>query len=76
MPRIRCHYMDCVFNENGYCDASAIEVDPDTGCLTYSQVRGDIRDGVWVDDEDDFDEGWDDAGYDEIDDESWLDEEF
>ena len=38
MPRIRCHYDDCVFLEEKYCGAAAVELDPDTGCLTYSQV--------------------------------------
>ncbi|HEX2979377.1 MAG TPA: hypothetical protein VHO48_03830 [Anaerolineaceae bacterium] len=36
MPRIRCHYLDCVFLDEGYCSAAAIEVDPDSGCMTYS----------------------------------------
>ena len=74
MPRIRCHYMDCVFNDNGYCDASAVEFDPETGCMTFSEVKGDIEDGVWVDDE--GEDGWDEAGFDEMEDESWLNEEF
>jgi hypothetical protein len=38
MPRIRCHYEDCVFLEEKYCGAAAVEIDPDSGCLTYSQV--------------------------------------
>ena len=38
MPRIRCHYEDCVFLEDKYCGAAAVEIDPDAGCLTYSQV--------------------------------------
>jgi len=38
MPRIRCHYEDCVFLEDKYCGAAAVEIDPDSGCLTYSQV--------------------------------------
>ncbi len=38
MPRIRCRYEDCVFLEEGYCGAAAIELEPDTGCLTYSRV--------------------------------------
>ncbi len=25
MPRIRCHYLDCVFLDEGYCGAAAIE---------------------------------------------------
>jgi len=29
MPRIRCHYVDCVFLEGGYCGATAVEIDPD-----------------------------------------------
>jgi len=36
MPRIRCHYTDCVFVDDGYCGAAAVELDPDTGCATYS----------------------------------------
>ena len=40
MPRIRCHYNDCVFNDDGYCSAAAVEFDPDTGCATYSPTDG------------------------------------
>ena len=35
MPRIRCAYEDCVFLDDGYCTAAAVEIDPDRGCLTY-----------------------------------------
>lgn len=38
MPRIRCHYEDCIFLEDGYCGAAAVELEPDTGCLTYTRV--------------------------------------
>ena len=30
MPRIKCHYIDCVFVDEGYCSAAAVELDPDT----------------------------------------------
>jgi len=36
MPRIRCHYSDCVFLDDNYCSAAQVEIDPDTGCATYS----------------------------------------
>ena len=36
MPRIKCHYIDCVFVDEGYCSAALVEIDPDTGCDTYS----------------------------------------
>ena len=39
MPRIRCHYTDCVFVDDGYCGAAAVELDPDTGCATYAPMR-------------------------------------
>jgi hypothetical protein len=39
MPRIRCHYTDCVFVDEGYCSAAAVELDPDTGCATYSPTE-------------------------------------
>jgi hypothetical protein len=38
LPRIRCHYIDCVFLEGGYCGASTVEIDPDSGCMTYTDV--------------------------------------
>jgi hypothetical protein len=38
MPRIRCHYIDCVFLDDGYCGAAAIELDPDVGCMTFSRA--------------------------------------
>jgi len=38
LPRIRCHYIDCVFLEGGYCGASTVEIDPDEGCMTYTHV--------------------------------------
>ncbi len=36
MPRIRCHYTDCVFLDDSYCSAAAVEIDPETGCATFS----------------------------------------
>ena len=35
MPKIRCHYLDCLFLDERYCSAAAIEINPDAGCLTY-----------------------------------------
>lgn len=60
MPRIRCRYEDCVFLEDGYCGAAAIELEPDTGCLTYARVD---------DAEAKDDEEWEDEDADELDDE-------
>ncbi len=70
MPRIRCHYLDCVFVDDGYCSAAAVEIDPDTGCATYSPLEGE-NDDEWVDDE--LDE-WEDDAEDE-DEDLWLDDE-
>jgi len=70
MPRIYCHYMDCLFLDGKYCSAAAIEIDPDTGCRTY-QPRDDIDIDDWDEDED-IDE-WDDI--EEEDEELWVDEE-
>ncbi|MCS7251330.1 MAG: hypothetical protein RMK32_07205 [Anaerolineae bacterium] len=39
MPRIRCHYVDCVYLEAGMCTADEIELDPEMGCLTYVQAE-------------------------------------
>ena len=72
MPRIRCHYVDCVFLDDGYCGAAAIEIDPDMGCMTYS--RADDQEEVdddWSDEEEELDE-WDEGDAEEEDDDLWL----
>ncbi|MBI3152380.1 MAG: hypothetical protein HYZ21_09620 [Chloroflexi bacterium] len=72
MPRIKCHYADCVFVDEGYCSAAAVELDPDTGCATYSPTdEAAVVDDEWEDDEE---AEWEDEESDEDDDE-WLEEE-
>ncbi len=56
MPRIRCRYVDCVFLEDGYCGAAAVEIDPDEGCLTYSRIEDVPTQETW--DEEEMDEIW------------------
>ncbi|MBI3360340.1 MAG: hypothetical protein HY023_04445 [Chloroflexi bacterium] len=81
MPRIRCHYEDCVFLEEGYCGAAAVELDPDLGCQTYTRAdeatadeeeewEDELEDELWEDEEedlyeDDEDDDWDDEQEDE-----------
>jgi hypothetical protein len=74
MPRIRCHYIDCVFLDDGYCGAAAIELDPDVGCMTFSRADDLEVDNEWEDDEDEIDE-WEEIEPDEDEDELWLDDE-
>jgi len=62
--------MDCVFIDEGYCSAAAVEIDPDTGCATYSPSEdGDIDDD-WEDEEL---EEWEEGG--EEDDDLWIDDD-
>jgi len=70
MPRIRCHYMDCIFIDEGFCSAAAVEIDPDTGCATYSPSEDSLVDEDW---EDEDIEEWDSEG--DEDDELWLDDD-
>lgn len=70
MPRIRCHYTDCVFVDEGYCSAAAVELDPDTGCATYSPIEGAAAEDEW-EEEDELEE-WEEDSEEE---ENWLDEE-
>lgn len=72
MPRIRCHYVDCVFLDDGYCGAAAIEIDPDVGCMTYSRA-GDFEDEEHWEDEEDELETWEDSESEE--DDLWLEED-
>ena len=70
MPRIKCHYADCVFVDEGFCSAAAVELDPDTGCATYSPTDGDLAaDDDW--DEEESDE-WEEEEGEEDD---WLDDD-
>jgi hypothetical protein len=79
MPRIRCRYMDCIFLEENFCGAAAIELDPDTGCQTYSQSEEAEPTDDW--DEDEFDEDWEneEEGFeieeDEEEDDTWEEDE-
>lgn len=75
MPRIRCHYVDCVFLDESYCGAAAVELDPDTGCQTYSRADDANAENEWEEDEDELEE-WEEAEVDEEDDdELWLDDD-
>ncbi len=73
MPRIRCHYLDCVFLDDGFCSAAQVELDTDTGCMTYSPSEEEASEVDW-DDEEELEE-WDEELEDEEEDDSWLDEE-
>jgi len=65
MPRIKCHYADCVFIDEGLCSAAAVEIDPDSGCNTYSP--SDEADEEWEEEEEELE--WEEE--EEEDDELW-----
>lgn len=71
MPRIKCHYIDCVFLDEGYCSAAAIELDPDTGCATYSPSDEAAAAEDWEEEE----EEWEEDEAEDEDDELWDEEE-
>lgn len=48
MPRLRCHYVDCAYLEKGYCGAPSVELDPDEGCMTYTQFDEVPSEEDWV----------------------------
>lgn len=66
MPRIRCHYVDCVYLEAGMCTADEIELDPEMGCLTYTQAEEE----EWEEEEEVLEEE-EELGFDE---EEWEEE--
>ena len=74
MARIRCHYLDCVFLDDGFCSAAAIEIDPDSGCLTYSPSTEASTDDEW-DEEEELEE-WEELDEnDEEEEDNWMDDE-
>ena len=76
MPKIRCHYEDCEFLDEGLCSAALVEIDPDKGCLTYQPSADSIPEEPWDNDEDEeLDEWGDIASLEDEDDDDWLDED-
>jgi hypothetical protein len=69
MPKIRCHYLDCLFLDERYCSAAAIELNPDAGCLTFTPNE-EADAGSWDDDEEL--EEWDEMSQDEDADDLWA----
>lgn len=74
MPRIRCHYLDCVFLDDGYCGAAAIELDPDVGCMTFKRSDDLDAEEEWEDEEEEL---IDEDEWDELEDEDnlWIDDD-
>ena len=73
MPRIRCHYVNCVFLDDEFCGAPSVVVDPEEGCLTYKQASA-LQPESWDDDDSTPEEGWEDMGFEEEEDDLWLEE--
>ena len=74
MPRIRCHYMDCAFLDDGYCSAAAVEFDPDNGCTTYAPSADSTQEDEW-DEEEEIEEWEELEDEEEEEEEIWMDEE-
>ncbi len=74
MPRIRCHYLDCVFLDDGYCGAAAIEIDPDVGCMTFKRADDLDVEEDWVDEDEELidEDEWDEL---EDEDDLWIDDD-
>jgi hypothetical protein len=70
MPRIRCFYEDCIHLDKGYCGATLVELDPDDGCLTFSDDPADLAAPPAVEEleEEELEESWDDEGFGELED--------
>ncbi len=78
MPRIRCRYIDCIFLESSFCGTDQIDLDPELGCLTYTQEEEDSAVGKeeeWEEEKavDEKEEEWDE---DELEDEELDEEDF
>ncbi len=84
MPRIRCRYIDCKNLESGFCGADQVDLDPELGCLTYTQEDEDLlkeqvleeEEEEALDEEEEWDEDLEDEDLDfddedEDDDDDW-----
>ena len=60
-------YEDCIYLRKGFCIAQIIELDPDEGCMTYSDDPEDLKTKLTEEDIDEFEEdSWEDAGFEEL----------
>jgi hypothetical protein len=60
MTKIRCYYLDCLFLDERHCTAAAVDINPDSGCLTYRPIDDEDNIGDWDDDLEAWDESDDD----------------
>lgn len=74
MPRIQCHYLDCIFLDESYCSAAAVEFDPDSGCITYSPNAEAAVKEDWDEEEEELEE-WDEMDDEDDEDDSWMDDD-
>jgi len=79
MPRVRCRYVECVYIESGICGADQIDLDPELGCLTYTQEEEDLSleadKEEWDEEELIEEEEWDEEELEEDLDEDFEDED-
>ncbi len=77
MPRLRCFYEDCIHLDKGFCGAPLVELDPDDGCLTFSDDPADLVEAAETPEvEDELEESWDDEGFEELEDLDLEDEDY
>lgn len=77
MAKVRCLYEECVFVSKGFCTAGSIEIDPEDGCLTYSEDLSDLNSNTEFEDEEDIKEDtWEEAGFEELEGLDMADEEY
>ncbi len=74
MAKIRCHYVDCGFLDEGYCSAALIEVDPNQGCMTYEPTAEAVTEDEWDEEEEEELEEWEDLDDEDEDEDLWLDD--
>ena len=76
MPKVKCKYYDCVHLEDNFCGATAVEFDPDEGCLTYKRLD-EMSEEDW-DEEEELEELWEEEEEDDLflEDDDWLEEDL
>ena len=75
MPKIRCHYIDCAFLDEGYCSAAMVELDPDAGWKTYSPTAEAVEENDWEEEEEEEAEEWEELEDEDDEDDVWMDDE-
>ena len=72
MPKLRCHYVDCIYLEGDYAEHPQLKSILMKAALTYTHITDGSPEFDW--DEETIDESWEDEPSEKLYEEDWEEE--